>query len=361
MLKGSRLALLSGLILVVAATVTLGTPPDEATQALWNSFRFDEDGFVVDLDAIKRALDDGANPNYIEPLGRKMSVLFHAAYYCVNDASKYPETSRLLFETLRLLFDRGAHLQDVDGEILFFPVVGGHTDVVRLLLDHGASPTFWPPDIGTPLTPIEIATEEGYQDIVDLLIERGAKPLSTEQAVQLRFIKVAAWGEIDELESLLSQGARINGKNKAGETALISAIDSFGGEYGGYLRVLYLLDKGADLNLKGRGHLGETTTALHGLVWISSIFEENRSYRWTNTEQLLRLFIRRDAFVSGIDENEKTPLHIAAAMNGVETARILLQSGSKVMPRDKSNKTPLDYAESAEMIRLLKEFGAKEQ
>jgi len=31
------------------------------------------------------------------------------------------------------------------------------------------------------------------------------------------------------------------------------------------------------------------------------------------------------------------------------------------MPHDNKGKTPLDYAESAELIRLLKDHGAKEE
>ena len=31
------------------------------------------------------------------------------------------------------------------------------------------------------------------------------------------------------------------------------------------------------------------------------------------------------------------------------------------MPKDKEGRTPLDYAESAEMIKILKKYGAKEQ
>jgi hypothetical protein len=40
---------------------------------------------------------------------------------------------------------------------------------------------------------------------------------------------------------------------------------------------------------------------------------------------------------------------------------MLIEAGSKIMPKDDKGKTPLDYAESAEMIKLLKDHGAKEQ
>jgi ankyrin repeat protein len=56
-----------------------------------------------------------------------------------------------------------------------------------------------------------------------------------------------------------------------------------------------------------------------------------------------------------------TPLHIAAQKNNIVGAKMLIEAGSKIMPRDDKGKTPLDYAESVEMIKLLKAHGAKEQ
>jgi ankyrin repeat protein len=56
-----------------------------------------------------------------------------------------------------------------------------------------------------------------------------------------------------------------------------------------------------------------------------------------------------------------TPLHIAAQKNNIVGAKMLIEAGSKIMPRDDKGKTPLDYAESVEMRKLLKAHGAKEQ
>jgi hypothetical protein len=47
--------------------------------------------------------------------------------------------------------------------------------------------------------------------------------------------------------------------------------------------------------------------------------------------------------------------------NNIIGARMLIEAGSKIMPRDDKGKTPLHYAESAEMIKLLKSHGAKEE
>jgi ankyrin repeat protein len=181
------------------------------------------------------------------------------------------------------------------------------------------------------------------------------------EAVQLRFVRAAGRAPIEELDRLIGRGAEVNGSNRAGETALLSAIAGFVGSYEGYLRVQYLLDRAADPNLKGQGFPSGPTLPLHSAVWATNaLFTSSRSEDRFSAELLVRALLKAGAFVSGVDDDGKTPLHIAAELNAVPVATILLESGAKVMPRDKGGKTPLDYAESAVMIRLLKEHGATE-
>jgi hypothetical protein len=42
-------------------------------------------------------------------------------------------------------------------------------------------------------------------------------------------------------------------------------------------------------------------------------------------------------------------------------AEILIKEGAKIKPKDRTGKTPLDYAESGSMIKLLKQNGATER
>jgi len=77
--------------------------------------------------------------------------------------------------------------------------------------------------------------------------------------------------------------------------------------------------------------------------------------------KIIESLLRNGAHVSARDGSGMIPLHIAAKENNIAGAKMLIEAGSKIMPRDDKGKTPLDYAESAEMIRLLKDHGAKEQ
>ena len=52
---------------------------------------------------------------------------------------------------------------------------------------------------------------------------------------------------------------------------------------------------------------------------------------------------------------------MAAKFDNVRAAEILIQEGARIMARDSEGRTPLDYAESAPMIKLLKASGAAER
>jgi ankyrin repeat protein len=62
-----------------------------------------------------------------------------------------------------------------------------------------------------------------------------------------------------------------------------------------------------------------------------------------------------------MDEQGRTPLHVAAKFDNVRAAEILIRAGARLMAKDAKGKTPLDYAESASMIGLLKKHGATER
>ncbi len=62
-----------------------------------------------------------------------------------------------------------------------------------------------------------------------------------------------------------------------------------------------------------------------------------------------------------LGQNKPRQRYVAARINNVGAAEILIKDGAKVMPKNRLGKTPLDYAESAAMIRLLKENGAIER
>ncbi|UCE49446.1 MAG: ankyrin repeat domain-containing protein [Phycisphaerales bacterium] len=277
-------------------------------------------------------------------------------------------------EAIKLLFRHKAKLQHCDGPILFWPITNGTYKIVKILLENGASATAWSKnELGTNynMTPIQEAARKGHERIADLLVGFGATKLSNRDAVQIRFVEAAQWEDVEVLEKLVERGAQVNVRNPNNETALINLLGAFFKPRPElWLKFVYLLDVlGADVNLKGRGSLMThgTTTPLHqAIISTKFCFDSKHTKSFSQVEkdlaeQLLRRLIERGAYVSGRDEDEKTPLHVAARWNNVVGAKILIEAGARITPRDSDGKTPLDYAESAEMIRLLKSHGAKEQ
>jgi ankyrin repeat protein len=116
-----------------------------------------------------------------------------------------------------------------------------------------------------------------------------------------------------------------------------------------------LLRLGANPNLAGR-HIGPTS-ALHVIV-----FSNGRHFVERNGPAIVEALLKAGAHVSSTTSyRDQTPLHIAAKMNNVAGATLLLKAAAKVMPKDADGKTPLDLATSGEMIRLLKSHGAVER
>jgi ankyrin repeat protein len=216
--------------------------------------------------------------------------------------------------------------------------------------------------------------------IYQLLVARGAKPIDPVSFNHIALVGAASRGDVAGMESALKNGARINGSVKAeGRTALNAALRVPLYERKDATAISWLLDHGADPNARDDGlfdlplvnFVESSAGTLNG---IKSIKEDDwnelsgrAGRKLTSTEiiavneETLRRLLKADAKVSGTDRNGWTPLHATARFDNIMAAEILINEGAKIMPRDFKEKTPLDYAESAAMIRLLKENGATER
>jgi ankyrin repeat protein len=209
------------------------------------------------------------------------------------------------------------------------------------------------------MTPVEVAEQEGHKEIIDILVQYGAPLISEKEVAQLRFIRFAREHDIIGMEKAIRNGADVDGTDNRGKRALTEAVRwvTPNSELKWYASVVYLLQKGANPNTQGKDG-----KPLHNAMFSSHLLFK----RYTNGDDIygfltIEALLKAGAHVSSSDQNGCTPLHIAAKWNNVQGAYILLKAGAKIMDRDKESKTPLDYAESAEMIKLLKSHGAKEE
>jgi len=339
--------------------------PSEWTKALYESVRFAENGNdkIVDINQAKVALENGANPNWIDEQRKQSIVSWWVLMICTSDDPKITNDG---LEIIKLLFEKNAKLQRYDKSILFFPIARGHTAFVELLIKNGASPTAKIEG----KTPVEWAETYGHPEVVKVLIKHGAELVPKKQALQDRFVQLATESRKDRehfeqwnivyMEKALEDGATVNGKNSKGEIALVESI-SFAYRAEEYITVAYLLQKGANPNLKSaQRYSGFDGIALHHAVGCHGMMAKNGADEIIYQRLIIEALLKAGAHVSSRGLDGMTPLHIAAKHNDIYAATTLIKAGAKIMPKDDTGKTPLDYAESAEMIKLLKSHGAKE-
>lgn len=176
----------------------------------------------------------------------------------------------------------------------------------------------------------------------------------------IKFIEVASTGTFHELLFLHEEiKPRVNFRNNYGETALIKVLDRpYNMET--FSKLKFLLSAGAGPNVRGRSSKSDNTTSLGVAIWNSrEVFQSGSEEEIQIAQQVLELLIAAGADVSGVEVNGRSLLHLAAETNNLFAAKLLLESGLKVVPIDDNHKTPLDIAESGDMIKLLKEHHVK--
>ena len=174
--------------------------------------------------------------------------------YCAMEGAVYHGHT----ECVRLLIEHGAdihrHVFGHKNTALGWAAIWGHTEIVRLLLEAGA-------DAGAQNsfgeTPLHCAAEKGHVDIIRLLLDRDADIHAVDEQGNTPLHAAAARGREDALRVLLDHGAHINAVNRSGVSALQQAA-----RHGHSDAVRLLLEAGADvLALSNDGD-----TALHWAV-----------------------------------------------------------------------------------------------
>ena len=192
---------------------------------------------------IKMLVDAGCNVNHEEEL--PSSWLYRKSFLVI--AVEYCSTP-----IVRILLDHGADVRYVSYNgpnrerltPLNNAIKRSKLDTTELLLHRGAGLN----DIDTSgFTPLHHAAKQRNEKLVELLLNHGASGLAELDNGSLPIHIAASHGRQKNIEVLLNRtGVSINATNKDGYTPLI-----FASEGGQWLTIEYLLNKGADISIKG--------------------------------------------------------------------------------------------------------------
>jgi ankyrin repeat protein len=345
------------------AQAALPSQKSNAQKLLLDSVRCDK----LDVTGVKTALNQGADPNQVSGSNSVIGTLVSGSGCWQYEHVAKPEQKGV--EILQVLLKAGAGPTTTDDyNAIFAPVSNGYALFTEVLLD---SRHFSPTREIQGMTPMEIAARYGRSNMIELLQKHGAAALEPKEAAQLRLIGAAGDHDIPGMEDAIDAGADVNVSTRQGETALVEATSMMGYAEWDSASVLYLLKKGADPTIQGSESAEDSrfkTTALHLVIQSSSYVLDKKHQgdqegkdKAMRAVSVIKALLQHGALVSARDYYGQTPLHIAAKRNNVVGAQMLIDAGCKMAPLDQAGKSPLDYAESAEMIKLLKDHGAKEQ
>lgn len=237
----------------------------------------------------------------------------------------------------------GANVQDNSGySALHHASLNGHTDVVRLLLAHDASPNL--PDVRGS-SPLHLASWAGHQDIVKLFLTHPHRPANPNlQTIESEtpLHCAAQHGHTGALTTLLAHGANPNVTNNRNETPLDLAA-----QYGRLQAVQMLIRAHPELLTPFRNetnNISAQTSAAPAkhriIVSHSPLHLASRNGHKNVVEVLL---------AAGVSVNILTPsgtaLHEAALCGKDSVVRTLLDAGADLDATDCEGRTPLDILE----------------
>eukprot|EP01116_Phalansterium_solitarium_P021585 TRINITY_DN6777_c0_g1_i2.p1 TRINITY_DN6777_c0_g1~~TRINITY_DN6777_c0_g1_i2.p1 ORF type:complete len:472 (-),score=63.31 TRINITY_DN6777_c0_g1_i2:202-1617(-) len=270
------------------------------------------------------------------------------------------------------------HALDEDGNsALHWACVGGHVDIVRMLLETGSDAELRSRD---GFTALHSVAQEDHHQVLSLLVDRGAKvdAPNFEDNRNTTLHYAACWGASQCVKILLSRRADVNCQAKDRSTPL-----SFAAEKGHVEIAKMLLDAGADLESKNdseekggatplllAAHNGQLQMARLLLERRANIFEKTvdglnclhlaiRS--GTDNDELVRLLLKAGAKPNDVTNSGDSPLHYAAYMGYVKSSSVLIEAGARLEERGQNSSTPMHFAAregQTEVVKLLVSKGA---
>ncbi|CAI6098822.1 unnamed protein product [Clonostachys chloroleuca] len=242
-------------------------------------------------------------------------------------------------QVVRLLLEHGATVAATDRHQrtpLHFAAVLGNIEMARLLLDKGADTTARD---SSGCTPLLCSAKKNHSEVVGLLVGRGASVESADEAGVTSLMHASGLGHIETVRVLLERGAGIAATSDNGGTPLIFASED------GHVDVMrIILDRGADIE----------TADNDG--WTSLMITSQNGHT-----EAVKILLERGANIEAVDAVGWTSLMLASQNCHIEIIEILLEKGANVEASDTDGWTPLLIASRhghAEALGLLLDHGS---
>ena len=244
----------------------------------------------------------------------------------------------------------------------------GRLDIVRFLLDHGATSNSEDKLGQTPLHLVAKGEHNLEQDRVrtaQLLLDRGADVNARTENDATPLHLASYLGRIDIARVLLDRGASANSKGRKGRTPLHCVAQGrqiYSTDDGIHVAQL-LLEHGADANAPDEDkrtplHLASS----HGMVKIAQVLLDggasvnsmdiqgqtplhvvaNGSRHDESNVLVAQLLLERGADVNTPDDAKETPLHLASNSKRIKMVQVLLNSGAIVSAKNAQDQSPYD-------------------
>uniref|UniRef100_A0A452IC78 Kinase D interacting substrate 220 n=1 Tax=Gopherus agassizii TaxID=38772 RepID=A0A452IC78_9SAUR len=297
-------------------------------------------------------------------------------------------------EIVQELLKKGANcnLEDADNwTALISAAKEGYVDIVEELLNCNVNLEHR--DMQYSIYPIIWAAGRGHSDIVHLLLQHGAKVNCSDKYGTTPLIWAARKGHLECVKYLLQMGADVDQEgaclayvvkilntltfcyapDRYGDTVLIGAVR------GGHVEIVRaLLHKYADIDIRGQ----DSKTALYWAVekgnatMVRDILQCNpdtemctkdgetpliKATKMRNID-IVELLLDKGAKVSAIDKKGDTPLHIAIRGRSRKLAELLLRNpkdGRLLYRPNKAGETPYNIDCNHQKSILTQIFGAR--
>jgi ankyrin repeat protein len=259
------------------------------------------------------------------PSEPRASPLHYAAFCGLLDIVKFLIVER----------SQDVHARGFDNEETPLGVASreGHSEVTRVLLEHGADTET---GNGTGCSPLEVASTGGHVEVVHVLLEHGADVKARDMYDNTPLLEAAARGWPAVARILLEHGADPNAKREDNQTPLHWAKNE------GVVRVL--LEYGADTNARDSTNRTPLHHALaRGLAEVARVLLENGAGPYAR------------------DSDNRTSLHLASKEGCLDGVRLLLQRCPDIHAQDDEGRTPFQVASANgyhDVMQLLLEHGA---